>query len=120
MGRKRRERWGPRIIDLDLVAAGFAILPDLETYRQWRDLGENEQMRLAPDRMIVPHPRLQDRAFVLLPLLDVAPNWQHPVLGKTVRQMCDELSPEAVAACEVIGDEQMPVKRGRHRPGKAL
>jgi 2-amino-4-hydroxy-6-hydroxymethyldihydropteridine diphosphokinase len=38
---------------------------------------------------------VQDRAFVLIPLADVAPDWCHPVLGLTVRQMVDALPPEA-------------------------
>ncbi len=48
-------------------------------------------MAVAPERLILPHPRLQDRAFVLIPLNDVAPDWVHPVTGQTVRQMLDAL-----------------------------
>jgi 2-amino-4-hydroxy-6-hydroxymethyldihydropteridine diphosphokinase len=43
---------------------------------------------------------MQDRAFVLVPLAEVAPGWKHPLLGKTVTEMCDELPEEARA--EVI------------------
>jgi 2-amino-4-hydroxy-6-hydroxymethyldihydropteridine diphosphokinase len=48
--------------------------------------------------LILPHPRLQDRAFVLVPLADVAPDWVHPRLALTVAQMLAALPPEDVAA----------------------
>lgn len=89
--RQRTERWGMRTLDLDLIAYGELILPDLATYAQWRDLPLEQQMQQAPDRLILPHPRLQDRAFVLVPLCDIAPDWCHPVLHKTAIQMRDAL-----------------------------
>ena len=98
-GRERQERWGGRTLDLDLIAGGQLILPDVEIYRQWRDLSVEQQMRQSPDQLILPHPRVQDRAFALVPLADVAPDWMHPVLGKTVLQMLEEL-PEG--ACDEI------------------
>jgi len=91
-GRQRRERWGMRPLDLDLLAYGSEIRPSLAEFERWRDLPPEQQRRDAPDRLILPHPRLQDRAFVLVPLADVAPEWVHPVSGRTVRQMCDALS----------------------------
>ncbi len=90
-GRAREKRWGGRTLDIDLLAMGDAVLPDLATYAAWRDLPADQQSQKAPDRLILPHPRLQDRAFVLVPLRDVAPDWCHPVSGLTVRQMCDAL-----------------------------
>ena len=45
------------------------------------------QARATPDRLILPHPRMQDRAFVLVPLADVAPDWRHPIIGQTVAEM---------------------------------
>ena len=86
-GRVRDRRWGARTLDLDLIAAGEEVAPDEETLRHWIDLPLERQVRDAPDRLILPHPRVQDRSFVLIPLLDIAPDWRHPVLGLTVRQM---------------------------------
>lgn len=97
-GRARQERWGQRTLDLDLIAAGGRVLPDLVTFRHWHALAPEDQMRRAPARLILPHPRLQDRAFVLVPLADVAPDWRHPVLGRTVREMLAALPREDVAA----------------------
>lgn len=97
MGRERGTRWGQRTLDLDLLAMGDLVLPDAQVYAHWRDLPLEDQARRAPEQLILPHPRLQDRAFVLVPLSDVAPDWRHPVLGRTVLEMRDALSPEALA-----------------------
>jgi 2-amino-4-hydroxy-6-hydroxymethyldihydropteridine diphosphokinase len=90
-GRKRAQRWGMRTLDLDLIAFGDAVLPDAVTQAHWRTLDPLAQRTEAPDQLILPHPRLQDRAFVLVPLADVAPDWQHPVIGLTVTQMLARL-----------------------------
>ncbi|MBN1140832.1 MAG: 2-amino-4-hydroxy-6-hydroxymethyldihydropteridine diphosphokinase [Deltaproteobacteria bacterium] len=75
-GRERRERWGPRTLDIDILAFGDRIS---ET-----------------PALILPHPRLHLRSFVLLPLLEVTPEWRHPRLGKTVRRMVAELPETAL------------------------
>lgn len=71
-GRVRKVRWGARSLDLDLIFYGDQII-DLP-------------------RLVVPHPRLHERAFVLVPLADVSPEWSHPILGKTTQQLLGQLS----------------------------
>lgn len=102
-GRKREQRWGMRTLDLDLVAFGGAILPDPETHARWRELDPDAQRLSAPAELILPHPRLQDRAFVLVPLADVAPDWRHPVLGLTTREMLAALSTGDVGQVVAVG-----------------
>ncbi len=72
-GRVRTVRNAARVLDLDLIA-----------YNQ-------EVIRTADDRLILPHPRMRERPFVLLPLRDVAPAWRHPVTGEPVQALLDGL-----------------------------
>jgi 2-amino-4-hydroxy-6-hydroxymethyldihydropteridine diphosphokinase len=102
LGRERLTRWGQRTLDLDLVAMGDLVLPDAATQDLWRDLPLERQRQEAPDRLILPHPRLQDRAFVLVPMADVAPDWRHPRVGLTVRQMLDRLDPADIATVKPL------------------
>ncbi|MFL4469921.1 2-amino-4-hydroxy-6-hydroxymethyldihydropteridine diphosphokinase [Tateyamaria armeniaca] len=91
LGRRRAERWGARIIDLDLLAMDDLILPDVATLRRWMDLPFDQQQQKAPGQLILPHPRMHQRGFVLIPLADVAPDWKHPIIRQTVIQMRDAL-----------------------------
>ncbi|GKY86200.1 2-amino-4-hydroxy-6-hydroxymethyldihydropteridine diphosphokinase [Sinisalibacter aestuarii] len=100
--RERGTRWGDRTLDLDIVAMGDLVLPDAATVRRWMDLAPERQKREAPDRLILPHPRLQDRAFVLVPAADIAPDWAHPLTGQTIRNMRDALPGDEVAAVRVL------------------
>ena len=97
MGRQRVVRWGQRTLDLDLLAYGDEVAPDLAGYLQWRDLPLEAQSSAAPDQLILPHPRLQDRAFVLVPMADIVPDWRHPVTGHSTTRMLNDLDANDVA-----------------------
>lgn len=103
-GRRRQQRWGMRTLDLDLIAAGDLVLPDAQTHGAWRFMQPEDQARSVPDRLILPHPRLQDRAFVLVPLADVAPDWVHPLIGQTVAKMCAALPADARAEMRPLAE----------------
>ncbi|MGI6782672.1 MAG: 2-amino-4-hydroxy-6-hydroxymethyldihydropteridine diphosphokinase [Aminivibrio sp.] len=74
LGRTRTWRWGPRLIDLDIIFYDDLVME-------------------TPD-LTVPHPEMARRAFVLLPLTQAAPYWRHPVTGFTAEEMARALPEE--------------------------
>ena len=70
------------------------IYPDKNTLQKWIELSPEKQIKYCPSEMILPHPRLQDRAFVLMPLSDINKNWRHPILGISVNDMLALLDPD--------------------------
>jgi len=73
-GRRLGRRWGPRPLDIDILAASAMT-------------AHGGRGRRRAGQLILPHPELHRRAFVLLPLAEIAPHWQHPTLGRGVRAL---------------------------------
>lgn len=101
-GRTRTARWEARVMDLDLIGFGDAVLPDAETRAEWAALSPQEAERVVPGGLIVPHPRLAERPFVLVPLADVAPDWVNPATGLSVATMLEALGDEALAEVQPL------------------
>lgn len=111
-GRTRTHRWEARVLDLDLVAFGDCVRPDAATQTEWRNLPLDQAATRAPDRLILPHPRLQERGFVLVPMADIAPEWRHPLTGKTVTEMLAALPPADLGEIRPIeGDSALVFPR---------
>ncbi len=73
-GRVRAEKNNPRLLDLDLLVYDAMVIEE--------------------GNVVVPHPRLTQRAFVLLPMADIAPDWRHPVSGLAIDALISALPPE--------------------------
>lgn len=76
MGRKREVQWGPRLIDVDILFY--------------------DQLVIEEKDLKIPHPHIPQRAFVLEPMAEVAPNLLHPLLLKTMKELRDEHKEEGV------------------------
>lgn len=96
-GRTRDTRWEARVLDLDLIDYGGQVLPDQDIHEKWRSLPLEGQIKQTPAQLILPHPRIQDRPFVLVPLRDVAPDWVHPIIGVSVNEMLAQFSAAELA-----------------------
>ncbi|MFA6275294.1 MAG: 2-amino-4-hydroxy-6-hydroxymethyldihydropteridine diphosphokinase [Pedobacter sp.] len=73
LGRIRHEKWGSRIIDIDIILYGDEIIA-------------------VDDQLQIPHTEMQNRKFVLEPLAEIAPNFIHPIFGKTITEILTTLT----------------------------
>jgi 2-amino-4-hydroxy-6-hydroxymethyldihydropteridine diphosphokinase len=80
-GRTRNAKNAPRTLDLDLI-------------------DYDAKVEIGPP--VLPHPRMAERAFVLIPLADIAPNWRHPVSGLSVGELIAALPPDVRAAIRPV------------------
>lgn len=82
LGRERKEKWGARVIDVDLIYFNDRIINSKD--------------------LVIPHPRMTERKFVLEPLTEISPNFMHPLLKKTNQELLTD--------CK----DQLPIKRLIH------
>ncbi len=84
-GRRRTIRWGPRTLDIDLLDYRGLIL-------------RRKDVSTARGNLVLPHPGIAERTFVLEPLQEVAPGWRHPVLHATARELWRRLPSRKTAS----------------------
>ena len=90
--RRRSRRWGPRTLDLDLIDHDGRIIT------------EHDGVRTRHGLMLLPHPGIAARAFVLGPIAEIAPGWRHPVSGESAAEMLARLG-KGDAGGEINGDK---------------
>jgi 2-amino-4-hydroxy-6-hydroxymethyldihydropteridine diphosphokinase len=78
-GRRGGSPWGPRTLDIDILDYKGRV-------KHWQGL-RPRFARAGPRPLVLPHPWIETRLFVLRPLLDVAPDWRHPVTKRTARAL---------------------------------
>lgn len=100
--RKRVKRWSPRSIDIDLLTLEDQVFPCTVEFLRWATLNIHQQVSNTPKSLVLPHPRLHHRAFVLLPLNEIDKVWVHPVFKKSVIQMLEELEPDAFKNIKIL------------------
>lgn len=100
-GRRPGRRWGPRPLDIDIIAYERRIVPA----NRWQPMASP----LIP-ALTIPHPRAHKRAFVLIPLQEIDPHWRHPRLGLTARQLLQRL-PKAVRQSVRLAVPAAPARR---------
>ncbi len=88
MGRERTSVNGPRVIDIDLLLFGDSIIDHSKEDKQLRRTDQLE--------VIVPHPRMHARRFVLEPLCEIAPQLIHPILKKTIQEILASLDDPSI------------------------
>jgi 2-amino-4-hydroxy-6-hydroxymethyldihydropteridine diphosphokinase len=84
-------RWGPRALDLDIVDYNHRILNGSKCNMQVFNCSRYCTRRVPKGSLILPHPGMAFRPFVLQPLHEVAPHWHHPVTGLTAMEMLKKL-----------------------------
>lgn len=82
-GRRSSLRWGPRPLDIDIIDYKAQVF-------NWHERNRH-RLGYTRQKLILPHPEIQSRIFVLRPLQDIAPNWHHPVTGASVSQLLVKL-----------------------------
>ena len=90
LGRKEKKRWGPRVCDIDILSQGQQILPNRSEFNYWYKMDFEIQKIKKPTELIIPHPRIQDRDFVLVPFCEIEENWFHPFLKKNIKKILNE------------------------------
>ncbi len=92
-GRERSIRNAPRILDLDLLAVNEMIIRPND-----QNMGKGEGAPMNETGLTLPHPRMANRAFVLVPLAQIMPDWKHPETGLSALEMLENLGEVEIEA----------------------